>query len=157
MTIRFPALASLKANQRGAAIIETGFIAPILAAMVVGMVQLGQGFSTKLQLEQASQRAIEKVMNGQADANSTTAATLKAEAATVAGVPEANVTVDYWLECNGARQADYATTCSTGQAYRRYLSVAITKSFTPILSARFAGANADGSYTLSGVTLVRTQ
>ena len=155
MTIRFPSLASLKANQRGAAIIETGFIAPILAAMVVGMVQLGQGFSTKLQLEQASQRAIEKVMNGQAD--KTTAAALKTEAATVAGVPEANVTVDFWLECDGTRQSSYDAVCSTGQAYRRYLSVAITKSFTPILSARFAGANADGSYTLSGVTLVRTQ
>ena len=148
-------------DERGAAVIETAFLAPILAAMVIGMVQLGQGFSTKLQLEQASQRAIEKVMNGQAD--KTTASALKTEAATVADVPEANVTVDFWLECSGdggvtwARQASYDAVCASGATYKRYLSVAITKSFTPMFSSKFAGANADGSYTLTGITSVRTQ
>ena len=154
-------LRPLAGDQRGAAVIETAFLAPILAAMVIGMVQLGMGFSTKLQLEQASQRAIEKVMNGHAD--KTTAAALKTEAATVAGVPEANVTVAYWLECSAdggvtwTKQATYDAVCASGADYRRYLSVAITKSYSPMFANKFTGANADGSYTIKGTTSVRTQ
>jgi Flp pilus assembly protein TadG len=154
-------LRPLTSDQRGAAVIETAFLAPILAAMVIGMVQLGMGFSTKLQLEQASQRAIEKVMNGQAD--TTTISALKTEAATVAGVPEANVTVDFWLECSPdggvtwTRQASYAAVCASAADYRRYLSVAITKSYSPMFANKFTGANSDGSYTIKGTTSVRTQ
>ena len=142
-------------NERGATIIELAIAAPILATFLIGMVDLGRGFSTKLQLEQASQTAIEKVMNGQAD--TTVAAALKVEASTLAGVPLSQVMVDYWLECDGARQSNWASACSAGQASRRYMTVAISKIFTPMFSTRFAGAAADGTYTVTGKTGVRIQ
>ncbi|MBA3667745.1 MAG: pilus assembly protein [Sphingomonas sp.] len=142
-------------NQRGAAVIETALLAPILATMVIGMVQVGQAFSMKLRLEQASQRAIEKIMNGQADKSS--AAALKTEAATIAEVPETNVTVDFWHECNGTKMANYADVCSSGQVDKRYMSVSINKPFTPMFASKLTGANADGSYTMNGFTVVRTQ
>jgi Flp pilus assembly protein TadG len=142
-------------NERGATIIELAIAAPILATFLIGMVDLGRGFSTKLQLEQASQTAIEKVMNGQAD--TTVAAALQVEASTLAGVPLSQVTVDYWLECDGARQTNYASACPVGQASRRYMTVAISKIFTPMFSTRFAGAAADGTYTVTGKTGVRIQ
>lgn len=142
-------------DRRGGAAIETALLAPILGTMVIGMVQLGQAYSMKLRLEQAAQRAVEKVMNGQADRPSQAA--LKTEAATIADVPESDVTVDFWHECNGTKMADYAVACSSGQLDKRYMSVSINKTFTPLLSAQFAGANADGTYTLNGFTVVRTQ
>jgi len=145
----------IRDDQRGTAAIEMALIAPVLATLLVGMVDIGRGYSIKLLLEQASQRAIEKVMNGQAD--KTTAAALKTEAATVAGVPEENVTIDFWLECADVRQASYTSTCNSGVTYRRYLTVAIIKTFSPIFATRWAGANADGTYTISGKTGVRTQ
>jgi len=150
-----PAIRNLGNSQRGTAAIEMALVAPILATLLIGMVDLGRGYSIKLVLEQASQRAIEKVMNGQAD--KTTVAALKTEAATVAVVPEANVSIDFWLECGGVRQANYTSTCSSGAIYRRYLTVRIQKTFTPIFSTRWAGANANGTYTVTGKTGVRTQ
>ena len=143
-------------NERGAAVIELALVAPLFAALLIGMVDLGRAYSTKLQLEQASQRAIEKVMNGQADTTVVTA--LKTEAATTAGVPDTQVTVDYWLECNGTRQTNYNTVCGSGQVSRRYMTVTITKAFTPMFSSRrMAGSNSDGSFTLTGATGVRIQ
>lgn len=146
---------ALKRDQRGAAIIELAIAAPVLAVFLVGMVDLGRGFASKLDLEQASQRAIEKVMNGQAD--TTVAAALQTEAATTAGVPVSQVTVDYWLECDGVRQASYTSSCSAGQVYRRYMSVSIWKSFSPMFATQWAGANPDGTYTITGKTGVRIQ
>jgi hypothetical protein len=108
-----------------------------------------------LQLEQASQRAIEKVMQGQSTVS--TVDTLRTEAANVAGVEESAVTVDFWLECDGARQASYDGVCPSGQAFSRYMSVSIQKVFTPMFSTRYAGANANGTYTLTGRTGVRIQ
>lgn len=148
-------LRALLADRRGAAAIEVAIIAPVLATMVVGVVDLSRGFSMKLELEQAAQRAIEKVMNGQA--TTSTAAALKSEAATVADVNESAVTVDFWLECNGVRSADYNTVCASGQTYARWMSVAITKTFTPMFATKWAGANADGTYTVVGRTGVRIQ
>ena len=145
----------LSRDKRGAAVIELAIAAPVFAGLLVGMVDLGRAYSTKLQLEQASQRAIEKVMNGQAD--TTTAVALQTEAATTAGVPLTQVMVDFWLECDGTRAAIYASACNAGQVSRRYMTVSITKSFAPMFSARWAGANADGTFTLVGKTGVRTQ
>ena len=88
---------ALREDRRGAAIMELALVAPIFATMLIGMVDIGRGYSTKLQLEQAAQSAIEKVMNGQAD--KTSVAALKTEAATTAAVPESDVIVDFWLEC----------------------------------------------------------
>ena len=151
----FKRMRALLANTSGAAAMEVALIAPILATLTVGVVDLSRGFSMKLQLEQAAQRSIEKVMNGQA--TTSTAAALKTEAATVAGVAETAVAVDFWLECNGARAGNYNTVCPTGQTYARWMSVAITKSFSPMFATKWAGANADGSYTVVGRTGVRIQ
>ncbi len=155
MTGLFKRIRMLLDDRRGAAAIEVALIAPILATMVVGVVDLSRGYSTKLLLEQAAQRAIEKVMNGQA--TTSTAAALKTEAASVAGVAESAVAVDFWLECNGTRASDYNTVCPSGQVYARFMSVAITKVFTPMFAKKWAGANTDGTYTIVGRTGVRIQ
>lgn len=146
---------TLRQDDRGAAIIELALAAPVFAMMIIGMSDMARAYSMKLQLEQSSQRAIEKVMNGQA--NTTVVAALKTEAATTAGVPESQVVVDYWLECDGTRSGTYDSTCTTGQAMRRYMSVQINKRFTPMFKIRFGAARADGHYTLYGKTSVRIQ
>ena len=148
-------LLQLWRDERGTSLIELAIAAPILAVLTAGMIDLSEGFSQKLRLEQAAQRAIEKVMNGRAD--TTTINALKTEAANTAGVPESNVTTDFWLECNNTRAANYNSSCASGQTQARYLSVRITKGYTPFfLRYKFTSATAN-SYTLSGASTVRTQ
>lgn len=149
----------LRDDQRGNSMVELALAAPILAVLTIGIIDLSEGFSEKLMLEQAAQRAVEKVMNGRArlvqnqTTDTTTMAALKAEAAAAAGVAEANVTTDYWLECNGVRNATYYTSCTN---YARYMSVSITKTYTPFFNYKFHNRTVN-NYTLTGAATVRIQ
>lgn len=144
---------SLLHCESGSSLIEMALAAPLLAALVIGMIDLSNGYSTKLQLEQAAQRTIEKVAQQRSSNNST----LQTEAAEAAGVSTSAVTVDEWLECNGVRQSTTDATCPEGQTYARYVTVDIVKTYVPMFSTSYAGANADGTYTLHGKAGVRVQ
>ncbi len=73
--------------------------------------------------------------------------TLQSEGAAAAGVDRVTAVtlLDYWLECNGSRQADYDSLCPTGQTFARYLTVDIQKTYTPMFNLHLAGQQADGS------------
>lgn len=139
----------------GAATVEMALFAPFFAAMLIGMVDISSAYAAKLQLQQAAQRAVEKIE--QTSASTTVIATLTAEAATAAGVAASAVTVDYWLECNGSRQLSYGTVCTPGQTYARYLTVHITKDFSPPIKFKFPNSNSDGTYTITTKAGIRTQ
>ena len=155
-------LASLSHDERGASIIEMALVTPILCGLLIGMVDISRAYSAKLQLEQSAYRAIEKVQQYQA--TDSTYNTLKSEAVTAAqeagfsNVSDNDVTIDYWLECNGARQTDYNTPCTSGQSSARWVTVDIVGTFTPMFTSRkWLGANADGTFTLHGKAGLRTQ
>lgn len=145
----------LSHDDRGAVAIELALIAPIFAMMVVGMADVSNAYSAKLQIEQAAQRTIEKAQQTKVD--ETMIDTLQAEGAAAAGVAQSAVTVDHWLECNGVKQADYDTVCPTGQTFARYLTVSIQKTYTPLFTKGFKGSNANGTYPLVGKAGIRTQ
>jgi Flp pilus assembly protein TadG len=162
-------LLNLVRDQEGASIIELALVAPFLATLVIGVVDISGAYSQKLQLEQAAQRTIEKAMQAEpSDINGQNVdfyKTLKIEAATAAGVAESAVTVRYWLECNGVSQntspatmdADYDQSCSSG-TYARYVSVSIQKIYTPMFNVDWlSGANPDGTFTLIGAAGIRVQ
>ena len=88
-------LPGLRRDESGVSVIELGLIAPVIAFMIIGMTDMARGFAAKLKLEQAAHRALEKVAvgTGQSDYSY-----VRTEAATAAGVPEANVAVTTWLE-----------------------------------------------------------
>ena len=153
---------SLSRDERGASLIEMAMAMPVLASLLIGMVDISRAYSAKLQLEQSAYRAVEKVQQYQATAS--TYDTLKAEAGAAAraagftSVSDNDVVIDYWLECNGARQSDYNTVCSGGQSYARWITVDIPGTFTPMFSSRhWPGANTNGTFTLHGKAGLRTQ
>ena len=155
-------LQSLARDERGASIIEMALALPVLSGLLIGMVDISRAYSAKLQIEQAAQRAIEKVQ--QYNTSESTYSTLRTEAAGAARaagfttVADADVTIDYWLECNGTRQADYNTVCPSGQAYARWITLDIPAKFTPMFSSRrWPGSNTDGTYTIHGKAGLRTQ
>ena len=75
-----------------------------------------------------------------------------------ASTTAADVTVDFWLECNGTRAADYNTVCPDGQTYGRWVSIDLQGTFSPMFrSRRWPGANTNGTFTLHGRAGMRTQ
>src|SRR5437899_7057825 len=140
---------SLSADERGNSFVEMALVAPIFAALFVGMVDLSRAYSARVDLEQAAQRTIEKVQISNYQQSDDT--TLKSEAETAAGAGS-TATVTEWLQCGtSTTQLDYASgTCASGVATARFIQVSITKSFTPLFtSSVFANKNADGTVTLT--------
>ena len=157
----------LARDDSGAILIELAFVAPILAMMVVGIADISVAYGKKLELEQAAQRAIEKV--GQTTGADTPENTIKTEAVCqfngtdsggncltpADGIVSGDVIVNYSLTCDGADQ-DYATDCADGATEVRYIEAAITHEYEPMFPLRF-GTEADGKYHLTGTAGVRVQ
>jgi Flp pilus assembly protein TadG len=142
-------------NDRGAAVIELALIAPVLALMTIGVIDVSQAFSRKLTLEQAAQRAVEKVM--QTTGTTTPEATIKAEAAAQAGVAESDVAVNYRLECDGTKVDDFSTKCADTEIEARYLQVTVNGTYTPMFPLHFFGDDSDKIYHMTAVAGVRTK
>lgn len=142
----------LRQDDRGSALIELALIAPFLAMMTIGIVDLSNAFSLRLKCEQAAQRAIEKVMNTTAD--DTVEATLQKEAADQAEVSLEDVTVEFRLECDGVETA--ADDCGAGQTMAQWIDVEVRNEYTPMFPVHFAGI--DGSaYEVKGKAGIRIQ
>lgn len=149
---------SLARNERGAAIIELAIVAPVLALLTIGVVDMSNGFATKLKLEQASQRAIEKVM--QTTGNGTSEQTIILEAASQADVPVENVTVTYRLECDGELQSDPDGQCLATQKASKWVTVTVTDKYKPLFALnkfKFSGLEPDGTYHITAKAGMRTQ
>jgi Flp pilus assembly protein TadG len=156
---RFKALA---AEECGAAITELALVAPILAVLAAGVIDLSSAYSRKLALEQGAQRAIEKIM--QTTDDNTVEATLKTEAVcqvngmkpdgscNTTPISATNVTVTYKLICRtNAGVADSTRTnidpvafdtlvCpSSAPVENRFIEVSITDNFQGIFVHKFWG------------------
>ena len=155
MMARFSSLAR---DLRGAVTIELALIAPILGAMLVGLIDLSTAYSNKLRMEQIAQRTIERVQAVGFDTSYE--ATLEAEAiaaATAAGLTGATAELTWWLQCDGTKKASYTDTCTGTQAPARYAQLDIQYTFAPILVHRFSSSNADGTLTVHGIAGLRIQ
>jgi Flp pilus assembly protein TadG len=154
-------LNQLRRCERGASIVEMALAAPVLSAVLIGMTDISRAYSMKLQLEQASQRAIEKLqqMSAPADpSNSSTITTEATNAATAAGYSGSTVAVTYGNECNGVATTNYTDSCTTGQTQMKYVVVQISNNFTPMFGVGyFPNHNTNGTVTLTGQAGIRVQ
>jgi Flp pilus assembly protein TadG len=166
-------------NECGAAIVELAIVAPMLALLTIGVVDMSNAFSCKLALEQGAQRAIEKIM--QTTGDDTVEGTLATEAVCQVNgtnadgtckatrITKSNVTVSFRLEClnsAGTISAQTSTdatafdafTCGSGTVKQaRYIQVAITDRYTPMFPIHFSAINGDGTYHISATAGMRTQ
>ncbi len=71
-------LFALARSEDGAALVELAIVAPVLAMLVAGVADISIAYSRELEIEQAAQRAIEKVM--QTSGNDTPEDAIKKEA-----------------------------------------------------------------------------
>jgi Flp pilus assembly protein TadG len=171
-------LRTLAREDRGSAVIELALIAPVLATLIIGVTDVSIAYGRRLELEQAVQRSIEKVM--QTTGDTTVAGTIKKEAVCqingsnadgtcAAGrLTEAEVTVTYRLECTSAGGAvsnqdssdadtfDAFTCPNATDTEARYIMATAVDTYTPMFKIHF-GTGANGVYDLSATAGVRVK
>jgi Flp pilus assembly protein TadG len=147
---------SLVICERGNSFIEMAVAAPLFVGLLIGMVDISRGVSTKLQVVQAAQRTVERVQRSGYSQGDVPSLETDAEAAAGTG---SDATVSTWLECGSSTtKLAYTDSCSSGEAYARYVGVSTTKPFTPLFGTQyFPGANSNGTFTLTGTAGVRIQ
>ena len=127
-------LTALRRDQSGVSVIEMAFLAPILALLATGVIDLSKALSDRFTLQQAVNRGLERVQSrpavAAANANEVNYNFVKTEAAAAAGVPASQVVLTLWRECNGVEATPYSDNCAEGQDQARYLRVRITKNYT---------------------------
>jgi len=150
-------------DQRGTSVIEMGLALPLLGFMLVGMVDLSSGFAAKLKLEQAAQSTVEDVQQRGYTHNTTTTPTsldaIEDEAEARAGTG-AVATATAYRECSTSTartKVAWTESCASGATTALYVSVSLAKTFTPMFSLRLTGANANGTYSLTGAAALRIQ
>ena len=131
-----PRLPALARDERGTSLIEFGFIAPFLALLAMGVIDLSYGLAERFALQQAVNRSLELVQSrpalAAADSDEVDYSFVKAEAVAAAGLKteEADqVTITRWLECDAEDRGDVNGDCEDGEESARYLRVRITKDF----------------------------
>jgi Flp pilus assembly protein TadG len=166
----------LLTNEKGAAVIEMAMIAPVLALVTIGIVDMSNAYSKKLALEQGAQRAIEKIMN--TTETSTVEATLANEVqcqvngSNVDGTCKTSATqaisVTWRLDCiaaDGTITTQTTTDSATYDGYvagictgtkAGYVSVNVTDKYAPLFPIHFASFNNDLTYHLSATAGTRT-
>ena len=150
-------LVSLFRADRGAVAIELAIAAPVLAMMLIGLIDLSTAYSNKLRLEQVAQRAVEKVQAaGFEVAYEEELEEEAADAAEDAGFTGATADVTFWLECNGTRATNWTDICTTTPV-ARYMQLDIQHTFAPVIATRFPSSNSDGTMTVHGIAGIRIQ
>jgi Flp pilus assembly protein TadG len=124
---------TLAGDQRGTSLIEFGFLAPMLALLTMGIIDLSRGLAERFAIQQAVNRSLELLQARPAVAGATDTEVdydfVKAEAVRAADVDEDQVTLTKWLECDGEEQGDFNGSCEDGEDTARYLRVRIVKDF----------------------------
>lgn len=150
----FARIALLRVDARGATIVEFAIAAPILGLFVVGIGDLARGMSERVALQQATHRAVELAHLGRIGPNYSF---IVPEAATAAQVPQSDVSLEQWLECNGTKMP-FTSTCEPGQRMARYIKLTVNKKFWPLFRAAFyTSLSADGSVPFSANASLRVQ
>jgi len=158
-------LKSLRRDERGAVIIEFAFVAPVLALITIGVVDMSNAFGKKLMLEQAAQRSIEKIM--QTTGELTVEQTVAAEAVCqyngtnangtckTAPITTDNVTVTHRLECDGVITT--SDDCGDDETESRWIQVTVRDAYEPMFPIHFAGVADDNKYHFQAVAGMRTE
>ena len=108
-------LRTLEKDERGVSAVEFAMVIPILATLILGIIDLSSGLSQQFTLQQAVDRSLEMVQ-----ANRVTVGTeggtpdysfLKTEVAAAAKVAEGSVELKRWRECDGAGPYSFEGSC----------------------------------------------
>jgi len=164
MSKRFTSFAkALASDERGLGLIEIAALAPFLALLAVGVIDITGAVTKRVKIQYAVSRTVELAAAHGLQQSKTADAYdfdfYKQHAATAAGISADQVSTDFWLECGsaGVRQPASVKLCPVGQTSAQYLKLIVNSSFTPMFSIRALGGAVGSSYTIVTEAAVRVQ
>lgn len=135
-------LACLRDN-RGAVVIETALVAPVLALMSVGAFQVSQAVARQHELQTGADDAASLALAGwQQDTGDITA--VKSVIRRTLALSDSEVTVARKFRCGtDTALVDDRATCPTGTIVTSYIQIRLTDTYTPLWADFGVGSDID--------------
>lgn len=123
-------LASLLRCTRGTAVIETAFVAPILAVMAVGTFEMGTMVQKQQELQSAASEA-EAIILASAAGSGVTSTKLKSMLSNSTGIPLDKIILAAKYRCSNNATLVDSNTCPPGQRAYEFVQTTFKGSYTP--------------------------
>jgi Flp pilus assembly protein TadG len=122
---------SFRRNQHGAVVIETAFIAPLLALLGLGAFQVSEAVARQHELQAGADDAAAMALAGwNDDASQMTA--LESVLKSTLALTDDQVTITHKYRCGTTTDyVDDKTTCAAGSLVTTYLRIVLTDTYTP--------------------------
>lgn len=147
-------LTRLGRDRAGVAAVELGLIAPILAALVIPMVDLGIGAYDKMRIQDAAEAAAQYALANASSYNASSIQSAATNATTLSGVTATAAEACHCVTSGALGSAvSCATTCADGSTPGTYVSVSTQMSY----SLLFTYPGLTNPMPLSGYAIVRIQ
>jgi len=149
------AMQKLVDSTAGTAVVETAIVAPVLAVVIMGIVDVADYGAAKLKVQQAINRGLEMAMIG---GPSTATTAIQTEVADHADVTSDKVTVTQLQTCNDA-DTTWGNSCSSGQELKRFIKIDLVQTYEPQFVGPLASfiSNTDGPVSISASGTLRVQ
>jgi Flp pilus assembly protein TadG len=121
-------------NTSGAVAVEFGFIIPVLALMVVSVIDIGLGVYRKMQVEDAAQAGVQYAIMHGFDANAISNAVTSATGSSAVTASPSPVTFCGCATGSGISTVSCGTTCLGGALAGTYTTVSAQATYSTILN-----------------------
>jgi Flp pilus assembly protein TadG len=115
---------------RGTAVIETAFVAPILAIMAVGTFEMGTMVQKQQELQSAASEA-EAIILAAAAGSGVTSTKLKSMLSTSTGIPQDKIILAPKYRCGNTATLVDSNTCPSGQRAYEFVQTTFKANYTP--------------------------
>ena len=122
---------SFRRDRCGAVVIETAFIAPVLALLGLGAFQVSQAVARQHELQTGADDAAAMALAGWSDSSAQKTA-LKSVLKATLNLTDAQVTITNKYRCGTAAvYVNVKTDCANGSLVTTYLRIVLTDTYTP--------------------------
>jgi Flp pilus assembly protein TadG len=138
------------ADRSGNVMLEFALALPILALLLVGLIDLGNFGLQKSAMLQGARAGAQYgivVYSGVNSASTSDSANVNSTAQTATGLTGVTATNTLFCECVSGTTVACTTTCGSGQTLKHYVRVNTTKSFNSVLSVATLNFAGYGSWT----------
>lgn len=121
---------TLRSCDRGTTVIETAFVAPILAVMAIGTFEMGTMVQKQQELQSAASEA-EAIVLAAAAGTGVTSTKLKSMLVASTGLPENKITLTAKWRCGNNATLRTDNACPTGQRAYEFVETKFEATYTP--------------------------
>jgi Flp pilus assembly protein TadG len=137
-----PGRPRLAADRSGNVMLEFALALPLLALMMVGLIDLGTYGVQKSAMLQGARAGAQYGILDYSDA-----AKVNTTAQNASGLSGVTASTIWFCECVSGTTVTCTTTCSGGATLKRYVTVSMSKSFDSVLTAATVNFGSIGSWT----------